>query len=63
LLDEPTTALDTAGQALFGELLDAHLARGGIAVVATHQTLPASVAPMGLSLADFAGDAPVRTVA
>jgi len=54
LLDEPTTALDTAGQALFGELLDSHLARGGCAVVATHQALPASAAPITLALADHA---------
>ena len=55
LLDEPTTALDTAGQALFGELLDAHLARGGIAIVATHQRLPVGSAPIELSLGDYAG--------
>ncbi|MCM5569890.1 heme ABC exporter ATP-binding protein CcmA [Burkholderiaceae bacterium FT117] len=55
LLDEPTTALDTAGQALFGELLDAHLARGGVAVVATHQRLPSGAPPIELSLGDFAG--------
>lgn len=39
LLDEPTTALDNDGQALFGSLLDAHLAAGGCAVVATHLAL------------------------
>jgi heme exporter protein A len=55
LLDEPTTALDSAGQALFGELLDAHLARGGIAIVATHQRLPVGSAPIELSLGDYAG--------
>lgn len=40
LLDEPNTALDTAGQALFAALLDAHLAAGGCAVVATHLEVP-----------------------
>jgi heme exporter protein A len=40
LLDEPNTALDTAGQALFAELLDTHLAGGGCAVVATHLEVP-----------------------
>lgn len=54
LLDEPTTALDTAGQALFGELLDLHLSRGGIALVATHQPLPVRERPIELSLAAHA---------
>jgi heme exporter protein A len=39
ILDEPLTALDDAGQAQFVELLDRHLARGGLALVATHHTL------------------------
>jgi heme exporter protein A len=39
VLDEPTTALDTAGTHTLQEQLAAHLARGGIAVVATHQDL------------------------
>lgn len=55
LLDEPVTALDSAGQALFGELLDDHLSRGGIAIVATHQRLPVRSPPIELSLGDFAG--------
>jgi heme ABC exporter, ATP-binding protein CcmA len=41
LLDEPTNALDTAGQALFAALMRDHLARGGLIVAATH-------APLGL---------------
>jgi heme exporter protein A len=41
LLDEPLTALDSAGIALFQERLDAHLAQGGLAVVTTHQDLGA----------------------
>ncbi len=40
LLDEPTAALDAAGAATLVETLSAHLARGGIAVIATHQDLP-----------------------
>jgi len=40
LLDEPTTALDAAGQALFGEILDRHLGDGGLAICATHLELP-----------------------
>ena len=39
LLDEPTAALDTAGQALVGRLLDAHLAMGGLAIAATHDPI------------------------
>jgi heme exporter protein A len=41
LLDEPTNALDTAGQALFAALMGDHLARGGLILAATH-------APLGL---------------
>jgi heme exporter protein A len=39
-LDEPLTALDDAGQQLFGRLLERHLARGGLALLATHHDLP-----------------------
>ena len=39
LLDEPTSNLDERGQAMFGQILLAHLERGGLAVVATHQPL------------------------
>jgi heme exporter protein A len=39
MLDEPTSNLDTRGQAMFSELLNAHLQRGGLAIVATHQSL------------------------
>jgi heme exporter protein A len=41
LLDEPTNALDTAGQNMFAGLMQDHLARGGLIVAATH-------APLGL---------------
>jgi heme exporter protein A len=40
LLDEPTVNLDAGGQEMFGGMLQAHLERGGLAVVAPHQTLP-----------------------
>ena len=46
LLDEPLTSLDVDGVALVGELLQDHLRRGGLAVLATHQTLPSSVIPL-----------------
>ena len=39
LLDEPTAALDSAGQQRLGELMRAHLAGGGIIVAATHGPL------------------------
>jgi heme exporter protein A len=39
LLDEPTAALDAAGQDLFGKIVRDHLARGGIIVAATHGPL------------------------
>jgi heme exporter protein A len=43
LLDEPLTALDGEGQTLLFELLGAHLAAGGSALVATHAPLPAGL--------------------
>jgi len=39
LLDEPTTNLDTQGQALVGSLIDQQLARGGLVVAAIHHDL------------------------
>ncbi|WP_234684309.1 heme ABC exporter ATP-binding protein CcmA [Bradyrhizobium monzae] len=39
LLDEPTNALDVAGQDMFGELMRDHLARGGLIIAATHAPL------------------------
>jgi heme exporter protein A len=42
LLDEPTNALDTAGQAMFAALMANHLARGGLIIAATH-------APLGIA--------------
>jgi heme exporter protein A len=39
LLDEPTVSLDTASVALLAAAVDAHVAGGGIAVIATHQPL------------------------
>jgi heme exporter protein A len=39
LLDEPTTALDAAGQLLFAELMRQHLGTGGLVVAATHGPL------------------------
>jgi heme exporter protein A len=42
LLDEPTNALDTAGQSMFAGLMGDHLARGGVIIAATH-------APLGIA--------------
>jgi heme exporter protein A len=39
LLDEPIAALDIAGQTMFAGLMRDHLARGGLAVAATHGPL------------------------
>jgi heme exporter protein A len=39
LLDEPTAALDSAGQQRLGELMRTHLTGGGIIVAATHGPL------------------------
>lgn len=50
LLDEPLTNLDVDGQALVTELLDAHLAGGGLAVVASHRDLGLTAAVTRLRL-------------
>jgi heme exporter protein A len=42
LLDEPTNALDVAGQSMFAGLMSDHLARGGLIIAATH-------APLGIT--------------
>jgi len=39
LLDEPTTALDAAGQELSLDLIGRHLAGGGIAVISSHDPI------------------------
>lgn len=44
LLDEPATALDTQGLNLLAATVAEHLARGGIAIVATHQSLSITAA-------------------
>lgn len=51
VLDEPAAALDAAGVALLCDMLGAHLARGGMAIIATHQDIALSgPAVRGLSL-------------
>jgi heme exporter protein A len=39
LLDEPTASLDADGRARVAQMIDAHLADGGAAIVATHDDL------------------------
>ena len=39
LLDEPTAALDMGSQRVFAGLMNAHLARGGMIIAATHAPL------------------------
>jgi len=45
LLDEPAANLDAVGQAVFEQLLSAHLQSGGCALVATHQPITLAGAP------------------
>jgi heme exporter protein A len=45
VLDEPYDALDDAGIALLNTLLGEHLARGGSAILTSHQALAASAPP------------------
>jgi heme exporter protein A len=42
ILDEPVAALDDAGVTLLREMLGAHLAKGGMAIIATHQDIALS---------------------
>ncbi len=56
LLDEPLTALDLASQAAIMEIMAAHLAAGGIVIVATHA--PLAIATAELALGRPASEAP-----
>ena len=51
LLDEPTTALDAAGQATVAALMTDHLRGGGLIVAATHQPLGISSRELRLGAA------------
>jgi len=52
LLDEPTTALDSASQALMAGIMAAHLAEGGMIVAATHARLDLAGRELRLGLAE-----------
>jgi len=56
LLDEPLTALDLASQAFLREVMQEHLASGGLIVAATHAALgvPAHELNMGAKLGELA---------
>jgi len=49
LLDEPLASLDAKGKTLLLELLRAHLAAGGLAVIATHDPLGVDAARLQLA--------------
>ncbi len=46
ILDEPFTALDVEAVRQLGAVIDAHLSRGGLAVVTSHQDVPVGAARM-----------------
>lgn len=52
VLDEPLTALDVKGVAWVFDLLREHLAQGGIAVLTSHQPIPADLPGPALRLGD-----------
>ncbi|KIQ05878.1 cytochrome C biogenesis protein [Agrobacterium tumefaciens] len=54
ILDEPTAALDASADLMFTGLVKAHLAKGGMAVAATHQPLGLENA-QELRMTGFAG--------
>ncbi|MBP2443299.1 heme ABC exporter ATP-binding protein CcmA [Rhizobium leguminosarum] len=54
ILDEPTAALDASADRLLAELIEAHLAKGGIVLAATHQPLGLANA-QELKMTGFAG--------
>jgi len=56
LMDEPTVSLDAQNVAVFAQMVESHLAAGGIAVLATHIDLGLSTAEM-LDIAQFKADA------
>ncbi|CAN5441419.1 heme ABC exporter ATP-binding protein CcmA [soil metagenome] len=53
LLDEPANGLDDASQAMLGQMMQRHLATGGIILAASHQPLPLPGA-LEIDLKDYA---------
>lgn len=59
VLDEPTAGLDARSEATFAGLVDAHLAAGGLALMATHQPLGVTrLARLDLASMTAGGTAP-----
>lgn len=52
ILDEPYTALDTTGVSILSDTIETQLARGGIVILTTHQTvtLPAAITQLEISV-------------
>ncbi len=50
LLDEPTNALDTDGVNLFTDIVNGHLKRGGLVLIASHLSIPLAGAAQELNL-------------
>ncbi len=63
LLDEPTNALDHEGVALLLQTVDQHLAGGGIAVIATHLSLPVQSPTHELMMQECGTDAAQHSLA
>ena len=59
VLDEPTVSLDVAASALFSSAIQAHLARGGAAVIATHIDLGIQASTLDLSAYQSAKPRPI----
>ena len=57
VLDEPTVSLDTASVQMFVQVIEAHLARGGAALIATHIDLGLGTANI-LDVGPFRAKAP-----
>jgi heme exporter protein A len=49
LLDEPLAPLDRDQRGVFGELMAAHLAGGGLILAAAHDPLPIAVRPVEIA--------------
>jgi heme exporter protein A len=54
ILDEPVAALDVAAQSSLQDLLDQHLARGGLLVFTSHQPIALQAPGETLDLGAFA---------
>jgi len=55
LLDEPFTALDQQGRDVLGRLVAAHLAKGGMVMASSHETLPFATQTLTLDMPEGAG--------